>query len=295
MHVFVTGASGTVGKVVISKLLAKGHTVSAIERSKPFVDKLNSLGLKAMQGDLGDLAALHEGAKSADAVIHLAFDHDLAFAGQMAKACEIDRAAIQALADGLVESSSSVKLFIYTSSVLGTAKETDPDLEDPRLPRYLSSQLVESYVAKSLRSVIIRLAPVTFGDDSHPFIAGLTAKSKELGYILYPEGRFWPALDVEDAADLYVLALEADTLPNPVKLHGVGDRPVPMQEVAEALGQELSLPTRSVAVDELPKLLGVIGAIATLSAPASNEWTKEITGWRPHGKDLIQQISDWSY
>lgn len=145
MHVFVTGATGTVGKAVVPKLLASGHTVSAVERSQPSVEKLISLGVKAVQGDLSNLSALHDGAQSADAVIHLAFDHERAFAGKMAEACEIDRAAVKALADGLVESKSSVKLFIYSSGVLGNVKETDADPQDPRLPRYLSSQLVESY------------------------------------------------------------------------------------------------------------------------------------------------------
>ncbi|KAM0789991.1 hypothetical protein ACM66B_005321 [Microbotryomycetes sp. NB124-2] len=296
MQVFVTGATGTVGKAVIPRLLAKGHIVSGLARSEDSLNQLTARGVKPVKGGITDLDVCAAAAKEADAVIHLAFDHDKAFRGQMPEACELDRAVIKAMAEGLLESSSNIKLFIYSSGVLGTTKETDESPKVAHLPRYMSTDLVFSYADKGLRASQIRLAAVTFGPDKpHPFIGAPVPKYKELGFVAYPENSGWPALDVEDAADLYILLLENDKLPNPVTLHATVDPWVPMKDVAESLGQKLGLPAKPMSKEELPQHFGTIGAIMTMVTPASNKWTREVTGWNPQGKSLLEQIKDWDF
>lgn len=296
MHVFVTGATGTVGKALIPKLLAKGHTVSGLGRSQTSLDKLSGWGVKPIQGTILDVDILKSSAKDADAVIHLAFDHEKAFAGGIIQACEEDRAAITAINDGLLEGSSRHKIFMYSSGVLGTPTEKDESPAVPHWPRYKSTELMQTYAPKGVRQVVVRLAAVTFGPASpHPFISGPIGKYKEFGYVAYPEGGVWPALDVQEAVDVFVLALDNDKLPNPVNLHAIGTEAVPMKDVAEALGKKLGLPAKATPKQELAANFGVVGGIMTMAGPSSNEWTKEVLGWNPQGKDLIQQIGEWSY
>jgi nucleoside-diphosphate-sugar epimerase len=295
MHIFVTGATGTLGSAVIPKLLARGHTVSGLARSQKNIDALLTLGVQPIQGTITDLGICHAAAKEADGVIHLAFDKDKALTGQMVQACEVDRALISALCEGLLGSQSSEKVFIYTPGALGTPKESDPVVKLEHLPRYKSTELIQSYIAKGLRGGDVRLGAVTFGPDSpHPMIGGPVPKYKELGAVLYPEGGFWPACDASDAADLIVLAIENDKLPRPLTLHAVTEAPS-IKSTAEAIGQKLGLPTRAAEGAELQQNLGFVGAVMMLGHPVSNEWTKEVTGWKPHGKTLLEQIEDWSF
>lgn len=298
MHVFVTGATGVVGKALIPKLLAKGHVVSGLGRSQASLDKLSGWGVKPIQGAVTDVDVMKNAAKDADAVIHLAFDHDKAFAGGIVQACEDDRAAITAMCDGLLEGSSKHKVFMYSSGVIGSPTEKDEPAPNPHWPRHRSTELMHTYAPKGVRQVIVRLAAVTFGPDSpHPFISGPISHYKEAGYVAYPEGGVWAALDVNEAVDVFVLALDNDKLPNPVNLHATGTEPVPMKDAAEALGKKLGLPAKELPSKEVAANFGLLGGIMAMagSSRASNEWTKEVLGWDPKGKDLIQQIGEWSY
>src|SRR3954452_13265714 len=76
MRVFVTGASGWIGSAVVPELLAEGHQVAGLARSERSAERLRAAGAEPVAGDLDDLDALHAGASSAHAVIHLAFKHD---------------------------------------------------------------------------------------------------------------------------------------------------------------------------------------------------------------------------
>ncbi|HEX9951934.1 MAG TPA: NAD-dependent epimerase/dehydratase family protein [Rubricoccaceae bacterium] len=67
--VFVTGATGVVGPVLVRRLLADGWTVRALVR-RPNAPL--PAGTVAVVGDLDDEAALARGAEGAEAVVHLA-------------------------------------------------------------------------------------------------------------------------------------------------------------------------------------------------------------------------------
>ncbi|MGH7919410.1 MAG: NAD-dependent epimerase/dehydratase family protein, partial [Candidatus Dormibacteraceae bacterium] len=101
MRVFVTGASGWIGSAVVPELLSHGHEVLGLARSDVAAEKVAASGAEVLRGDIQDLDVLRAGAEGADGVVHLAFRHDVAFAGDFDTALASNQAAIEALGEAL--------------------------------------------------------------------------------------------------------------------------------------------------------------------------------------------------
>ncbi len=66
MRVFLTGANGWVGSVVIRNLLDAGHSVVGLVRSKEKGEALAAAGVTPLLGSLRDLDVIRAGAGDAD-------------------------------------------------------------------------------------------------------------------------------------------------------------------------------------------------------------------------------------
>ncbi|MBV9109550.1 MAG: NAD(P)H-binding protein, partial [Gemmatimonadetes bacterium] len=72
MDVFVTGATGVLGRPVVRLLVEEGHRVRALARSDSNDSLLARLGAEPMRGELFEPASLAAAVAGADAVLHLA-------------------------------------------------------------------------------------------------------------------------------------------------------------------------------------------------------------------------------
>ena len=98
MRVFVTGAAGFMGSLVVKDLIAAGHQVIGVYRSEDKAPALTAAGAEAYRGSIDDPDSLKDGASRSDGVIHLAFNHDFS---KFAANCDNDRRVIEALGSGL--------------------------------------------------------------------------------------------------------------------------------------------------------------------------------------------------
>src|SRR5260370_12746504 len=86
MRIFVTGASGWIGSAVVPELLSAGHDVVGLSRSEASAQRLEASGAIVQQGDVDDPDGLAKAAADSDGVIHLAFQHEVAWSGNFAHA-----------------------------------------------------------------------------------------------------------------------------------------------------------------------------------------------------------------
>ncbi|WP_433221380.1 SDR family oxidoreductase [Dactylosporangium sp. CS-047395] len=306
MHIFVTGASGWVGHGLVPDLIAAGHTVAGLARTDAAARAVQGMGAKPVPGTLDDLETLRAAAADADGVIHLAFRHDIAFAGDYLGATDTDRAAITALGETLAGSDRPLVIASGILGVLGlppgtvaTERDGSPDAGEGPISggngRIANAHYVLALAEQSVRSSVVRLPPATHGDGDNGFVATAVGRARDTGAAVYVgDGtNRWPAVHRNDAARLFRLALEA--APAGSVLHAVGDEGVPIRDVATAIAVGLDLPVRSVTAEEAGAHLGWLAGFWATDGPASAQLTRELLGWQPAGPRLIEDLRQGHY
>ena len=289
MRVFVTGATGFIGSALVPELIQAGHTVLGMTRSEKGAERLTKAGADVHHGTLEDIESLKAGASQADAVIHLAFNHDFS---KIQANCEEDQRAIEAMGEALA---GSGRPFIGTAGVLvdnlTTGKPFDEDDTKPasQFPR-VSEEATLGTIEKGVRGIVMRLSQI---HDTHQqglvsFLIQIALEKKVSAYVGDGSSR-WAAAHVSDTARLYRLALEKGKAGS--KWHAVGEQGVTAKDIAEAIGRRLNLPVVSISPEEAPAHFGFLGHFMMLDSPTSNTKTRERLGWEPTGPSLIEDLN----
>jgi nucleoside-diphosphate-sugar epimerase len=303
MRILVTGASGWIGSAVVPELLSAGHDVVGLARSEVSAQRLEAAGAIVRQGDLNDPDGLAKAAADSDGVIHLAFQHEVAWSGNFAAAAAADRRAVEAMGAALADSD---RPFVLASGMLGlkagrVAIEDDglvPSAEvraNPAGRRSATALLALSLAGMGVRSSVVRFPPTVHGDGDHGFVAALVGIARQrgvAGYVGDGTNR-WPAVHRSDAARLARLAVEA--APAGSVLHAVADEGVPFREIAEVMGRHLGLPTASVAPADAVEHFAHLGHFVAVDSPASAAVTRELLAWEPTGPSLLGDLEQDHY
>jgi nucleoside-diphosphate-sugar epimerase len=300
MRVFVTGASGLIGKAVVKELLGAGHSVLGLARSDEKAAEVKALGADVHQGSLTDLESLKSGAAAADGVIHLAFIHRFDDFQAFEQSCKTDRDAIQAMAEVLAGTDRPLVMSSGTMLLPKGRLLTEEDLPDPNNPlgtlRGQSETLAKELATKGIRTAVMRLAPTNHGDeDKHGFISILSGTAQKNGFAAYiGDGtNHWPATHYLDTAVAYRLALEK--APAGSTLHVIAEEGVKMKDIAEIMGKKLGLPVVSKTMDQAEKVFGMFGFAVAADNMASSKKTRELLGWSPKQCTLLEDLEGGRY
>jgi nucleoside-diphosphate-sugar epimerase len=303
MRIFVTGASGWIGSAVVPELLGAGHEVVGLARSDASAQRLEAVGATVHRGDLDDPEGLAKAAADSDGVIHLAFQHEMAFGGNFAAAGAADRRAVEAMGAALADSD---RPFVLASGLLGladgrAATEDDGLVASPEVRanpagrRAATALLTLSLRGVGIRSSVLRFAPTVHGDGDNGFIATLVGIARQrgvAGYVGDGTNR-WPAVHRSDAARLARLAVES--APGGSVLHAVAEEGVPFREIAAAMGRHLDLPVTSVAPQDAPEHFGFLARFVALDSPVTATITRQLLGWEPTGPGLLEDLEQDHY
>jgi nucleoside-diphosphate-sugar epimerase len=289
MRVFVTGATGWVGSVVVDELLGGGHEVLGLARSEDKAVGLAAKGAEVLRGTLDDLGRLADSAAAADAVIHLAFNHDFS---KIAENSEQERRAIEVMGTALL---GTDKPLLITSGMASlapgrVATEADvPPRPHPHFPR--TNQVAAAALAeRGVRVGVVRLATTVHGLGDQGFIPLLAKLAREKGVSAYLDDGTsrWTAVHVSDAGRLYRQVLDAGA---PARAYHATAEDVPFHAIASAIGHALGLP-----VEPRPREhFGWFAGFAEADSPASSARTRELTGWQPTGPTLLEDLAQPGY
>lgn len=290
MRVFVTGATGWVGSVVVDELLGAGHQVLGLSRSEEKAAGLAAKGAEVLRGTLDDLDLLAEAAGNADAVIHLAFNHDFS---KYAENSEQDRRAIEAMGGALVGTDKPILVTAGLATLVPgrVATEADmPPLSNPGSPRR-SEAAAAALAERGVRVGVVRLATTVHGIGDPALMAMLARLAREKGVSAYigNGANRCSAVHVSDAGRLYRLALEAGV---PARAyHADAEEGVAFRAIAEAIGRALDLPVEPRSHEHFGLLAGFVGA----DAPVSSARTRALAGWTPTGPTLLADLAQPAY
>jgi nucleoside-diphosphate-sugar epimerase len=295
MRIFVTGATGFIGSVLVKELLSAGHQVLGLSRSDAGAKSLAAAGAEVHRGSIEDLESLRTGAAASDGVIHLAFNHDFS---KFVENCEADRKVIEAIGSVLA---GSDRPFIITSgtglahTVPGQpAFEDNPIIDSSVIPRAASEEAAAALAAQGVNVSVVRL-PQVHDPVKQGLISWLIPIAREKGVSAFVrDGRNrWPAAHVLDTAHLYRLALEKQE-PG-AKYHAVAEEGVPLRDIAEVIGRGLKIPVVSLSQEEAAAHFGWLAMFAGRDVPASSALTRKRLGWSPTGPGLISDLERMDY
>ena len=281
--VFVTGATGAIGRHVVPQLVAAGHEVTGLARSEEKVAQLSAQGAKAAEVSLFDAGALRDAFAGHDVVANLATSipqspRRSAWAENDRIRTEGSRAVVDAaIAAGVSRLVQESITFPYADN--GDAwidEDTDFD------PGTLMTSVVEAesnaarFRASGATGVVLRFGAF-YGPDTWHTDTALRFAGRHIGAVIGRRGGYMSSIHLADAGSAVLAALDAPSGTYNV----VDDEPMTKREYALALGEAagarpwVSVPGRAA------KLGGSLTEPLARSQRVSNRRFRDVTGWAP--------------
>jgi nucleoside-diphosphate-sugar epimerase len=299
MRVFVAGATGAVGRPLVSQLVAAGHQVTATTRSESKFGELAALGAQPVAMDGLDAAAVGEAVAAAepDAIIHqmtaLAgraglkhFDRSFAITNQL-RTIGTDNLLAAARAAGVARFVAQ-SFTGWPNARIGGPVKTETDPLDPIPPKNQRASLTairhteQAVTEAPLEGVVLRYG-LLYGPGAAQDWFELIHKRRMP--VVGDGAGIWSMLHVVDAASAAVAALERGS-----GIYNIADDdPAPTADVLTTIAEIIGAkPPRHVPVWLARMAAGDVGVSMMTSvrgssnarAKAELDWTPRWPSWR---------------
>ena len=297
MQIFITGATGVLGKTVVPGLLADGHVVYALSRSDMNTEVLERLGAKPVPADLFDAQALGQALAGceAEAILHLATRIPPAMQMGRRSAWQENDYIRREGARALVEAAlfaGTVSTFLYPSYALIYPESGDRWIDAETAPVQpavnLSSTLdaeaaVAHFAGPERRGIALRMGSF-YGPEPTSW---QLLRYARMGISAFPSGErdaYLPQIWVPDAASALVAAL---TQPVPSGVYDiVDDEPLTRGEIFAAMAQAVGRKHLWQPPAVLMRMMtGVVSDVISRSLRVSNRRFKAVSTWNPSVPD----------
>jgi nucleoside-diphosphate-sugar epimerase len=288
MRIFVTGASGVVGRRVVPQLVAAGHQVSAVARSPASHRQLEAFGARHVRVDLFDGTSIARAVAGHETVINLAthIPHSTArllLPGAWRENDRIRRVAAgllvdAAIANGVARVVQESFAPVYAGQGDAWITEASP-LRPVRYNRTVldAEQSAERFARSGGRGVVLRFAGF-YGPDSTQLGDMLQNVRRGMRPLPGDPEAFFSFVSHDDAGTAVVAALSLASGAYNV----VDDDPVTRRVLGETVAALLGVPPPRRPVPRwITRLLGSIGELMSRSQRISNRKLREAGGWRP--------------
>lgn len=293
MKILFTGATGVLGRAAIPALVVADHEVTAVARSTEAERWLGATGARPLALDLFDRPGLARELEGMDTVIHYATAiPPVATMADRSSWVMNDRLRSEStalLVDAAIE--AGVSRFVQQSITLfyadGGAAWLDEDAPVDPAWDVVSSALdaeteVERFVAGGRTGVVLRLARLYGpGRASAEYVEAVAQGALPIVDDGHP---YVSSLHVDDATTALLAALEA-----PTGVYNVGDdEPVTERRFKRSLADAVGAPEPPhLPIDAVAAHYGDLTKLITLSQRISNRRFREVTGWAPRHRSVL--------
>jgi nucleoside-diphosphate-sugar epimerase len=284
VKVFVTGATGVLGRVAVRALLEDGHDVTGLARGLEKARSLEAAGAAPACVHLFDIEKLTEALRGFDAVCNLATHVPFGAAGLRRGSWRVnDRlrsegsrtVAAAAEAAGvrrLVQESVSL---LYTDGGEGWITETGPLSVTRALePAAVAESNAAAFSSASREAVVLRFGSVVGDDPATRWMLDRARAGRPIGF---GQAQSWAHLvHPEDAGSAVAAALHA-----PGGVYNVGADPVRRGAMLGVFGEVVDRSSVGFLPRLVVKMAGERLEPFTRSHRISSAKLHEVTGWKP--------------
>ncbi len=292
MHIFLTGATGYIGSAVLDAMIKGGHQVTAIARDPEKAGRLLARGATPIIAELGLPKYYVPALKSADAVVHTAYESS-------PRGVQLDKQALETMLNAQVEASRAdgkPRTFLYASGVwvLGRtvkAAEEDAELDPPEHVAWLPAHedMVLAAFSSTLRTAVIRPGIVYGG--GRGIVSDLIKDALNgLVRVVGPGKNRWPCVYDHDLGDLYVRILESPMAAG--IFHATDESDERVTDIVEAIaGQVPQRPDiRHMPMAEARKKLGTYADALALDQKVRSPKARAL-GWSPTLPGVVNSVA----
>jgi nucleoside-diphosphate-sugar epimerase len=318
---FVTGGTGFIGRSLVGRLLAEGHTVRILARSPEKARALFDDEPAIIPGDLGDRQALDLGCRGADYVFHLAAQ--VGDFGPRHGYYQTNVEGTRAVVDAAEGAGARRFVYVSTNAVTGIRRTTTTDESAPYantgghygISKGMAERIIrDRHRENGFPGVILR-PPVVYGPGSANWVLRPLTLMKQGKMVLIDSGRglCWHVY-VDNLIDAAVLASGHEKAPGEVFIVSDGKHDTTWGDYFNLLAQTAgygpitkNVPkTAAVAVARAsytlyslfgirPKLTPLGVGILTSGAPLSITKAQTVLGYRPAVSlaDGMRRVGEW--
>ncbi|MEJ7633752.1 NAD(P)-dependent oxidoreductase [Aeromicrobium sp.] len=293
MKVFLTGASGVMGRSSIDALRLAGHDVVGLARTSSSAEQVGAGGAEPCLGDVFDRDALIAGMRGCDAVANLATKvpvglgalrpgslkaidrirlHGSKVVADAARAAGVGRIVQQSLSFMYADGDDA---WIDEHSAVDVTRATEPVV--------VAEDNMKTFAASGGTAVSLRFGLITGNDPNTAWLFRRAAAGRSIG--LGTERSWMHVIHPDDVGSAVVHALTA-----PGGVYNVGAEPVQRRDYVDAIALAAGHRSGHFLPGWILRLGGEKLEILTRSQRVSSQLFSDRTGWHPYHPKLTP---DW--